>query len=153
MASEREGLSRSRWRHLSIISLQSEGRRTLMIGSCPEAGRPRFFCVTIFEFDMRRVLQQSPFTGNRVLPNNPSHLSYYKKPLGSVWSWHHRGCGTRRREPGRLGDRAAAPRDRRRRASKIPVIPVFSQQLAFCPICPTVEQLGQTVRRLSRRGT
>ena len=83
---------------------------------------------------------KATFTGNRVLPNNPSHLSYYKKPLGSVWSWHHRGCGTRRREPGRLGDRAAAPRDRRRRASKIPVIPVFSQQVAFCP-------------NLSRRGT
>jgi hypothetical protein len=53
---------------------------------------------------MRRVLQQSPFTGNRVLPNKPSHLSYYKKPFGSAGRWHHRGTGgTRARESGRSG--------------------------------------------------
>ena len=62
-----------------------------MIGSCPEAGRPRFFCVTIFEFDMRRVLQQSPFTGNPVSPINPRICRITKNPqdvhqLGRRWA-------------------------------------------------------------------
>jgi hypothetical protein len=38
---------------------------------------------------MRRVLQQSPSTGNRVLPNKPSHLSYYKKSFWSVGRWKY----------------------------------------------------------------
>jgi hypothetical protein len=48
MASEREGLSFCCLAQVSIADLRSIGSRTVRVGSCPVAGRPRprFFCVT-----------------------------------------------------------------------------------------------------------
>src|SRR5262249_1477950 len=48
IASEREGLSLWCLAQVSIADLRSIGRRTVRVGSCPVAGRPRprFFCVT-----------------------------------------------------------------------------------------------------------
>src|SRR5437870_7713577 len=64
MASEREGLWGSPARQRSIASLKSRPHRKDRTGSCPVLGRPRFFRITTFESDMRRVLQQSAHTGN-----------------------------------------------------------------------------------------
>src|SRR5262249_2026307 len=48
IASERDGLSLCCLAQVSIADLRSIGRRTVRVGSCPVAGRPRprFFCVT-----------------------------------------------------------------------------------------------------------
>ena len=76
---------------------------------CPEAGRPRFFGNTKFEFDMSTYYKKD-LSGNPVLQENnpllPPLFSYYKKPSGpastrQAWRQRYRG------------DSAAAPRDRK----------------------------------------
>src|SRR5438876_8649379 len=67
MASEREGLWGSPARQRSIASLKSRPHRKDRTGSCPVLGRPRFFRITTFESDMRRVLQQSAHTDPAII--------------------------------------------------------------------------------------
>ena len=50
IASEREGLSSCCLAQLSIADVIAGGSRTVKTGSCPVAGRPRFFCVTAIDF-------------------------------------------------------------------------------------------------------
>jgi DDE family transposase len=64
MASERDGWPGSPLRHSSMSCCHSSSSRKLTTGVCPIRGRPRFFRITTFESDMRRVLQQSAHTGN-----------------------------------------------------------------------------------------
>src|SRR5262249_43349833 len=45
-SSEREGLSGSWAAQASMAAIVAAGRRKVMCGSWPVAGRPRFFCVT-----------------------------------------------------------------------------------------------------------
>src|SRR5205823_3223087 len=66
MASERDGWPGSPLRHSSMSCCHSSSSRKLTTGVCPIRGRPRFFRITTFESDMRRVLQQSAHTGNPV---------------------------------------------------------------------------------------
>src|SRR5438876_5987301 len=90
MASEREGLWGSPARQRSIASLKSRPHRKDRTGSCPVLGRPRFFRITTFESDMRRVLQHSAHSNPSLPKTLPVHLvvsaavSLSRGPTGSV---------------------------------------------------------------------
>ncbi len=67
MASERDGWPGSPLRHSSMSCCHSRPSRKLTTGACPIRGRPRFFRITTFESDMRRVLQQSAHTDPAII--------------------------------------------------------------------------------------
>jgi hypothetical protein len=59
MASERDRWSGSPLRHSSMSCCDSGWSRRLITGFGPTRGRPRFFRITIFESDMRRVYNKT----------------------------------------------------------------------------------------------